>query len=71
MTQVPVEDRPLLQGVRIVVTDVESGDLIQDVVVNNDHFLLCHGRCYVSYEQFFGKAKQYTIRYDGAAPKGA
>lgn len=67
--QVTEEERPLTKGVRVVVTDLDDNTMLTDVIIKDDHILLCHGRCYVSYEQMFGKAKQYTIRYDGDKPR--
>lgn len=57
------EQLPALKGLKVTVTDVETGTLVDERVILDDYFLLCHGTRYLKSSQVWGSTHQLNIAY--------
>lgn len=57
------------EGVRVVVTDIATGDVLGDTVVHNDYLLVCSGNRYLKNIQRMGTT--YMLAIAREKPDGA
>lgn len=50
--------------VKVTVSDPDTGEVLEEKIVNNDYYLLCAGRRYVKNIQVMGRTHMVAIAYD-------
>lgn len=54
-------DRESQKPVRVVVSDPETGKVLDDVIVTNDYCIVCTGQRYVKSMQIMGRTHMLAI----------
>ena len=65
----PTADRRALaddlpSGIKVTVTDPDTGEVLDEQVIKDDYVVLCHGRRYLKSTQVMGKTHTLHVAWE-------